>query len=125
MYEVNRSVVLLIPQAPFWAWLQDLPGIDVEGLCLEDLQADPNAYLLNPCEDLDDAWDKVEERLEEIFSAELADWCEDQATWPDLHPDIFGEWFDLHLSTIVTDLGRAELEREPFEAILLDPPEED
>ena len=26
MYEVNRSVFLLVPLDPFWNWLQSLPG---------------------------------------------------------------------------------------------------
>lgn len=42
MYEVNRSVFLLIPLEPFWAWLESLPGGKTEGLTLEDLQADAN-----------------------------------------------------------------------------------
>ena len=40
MYEVNRSVLVLVPQAPFWNWLSHLPEIDLDGLELEDLQAD-------------------------------------------------------------------------------------
>ena len=40
MYEVNRSVFLLIPLDPFWNWLQTLPGNHLDGLTLEDIQAD-------------------------------------------------------------------------------------
>ena len=47
MYEVNRSVFLLIPLDPFWNWLQSL-SIDLSEYSLEDLQADANAYLVNP-----------------------------------------------------------------------------
>ena len=46
MYEVNRSVFLLIPLDPFWNWLQSL-SIDLSEYSLEDLQADANAYLVN------------------------------------------------------------------------------
>lgn len=42
MFETNRSVVMLIPQEPFWAWLNGLPDTDLEDLSLEDLQNDPN-----------------------------------------------------------------------------------
>lgn len=117
MYEVNRSVILVVPQEPFWQWLNSLPDVELDGVTLEDLQFDPNAYLVNPCEDIDEAWDMIEARLEEVFSSELADWSEDQTMWPDLHPDIFFEWFDIKLSTIVTDLSRADLGREPFEPL--------
>ena len=117
MYEVNRSVLVLVPQEPFWAWLQSLPDAELGDLSLADLQDDANAYLIEPAEDMDDVWDELDRRLEQIFSAELADWCEDQSLWPDLHPDIFNEWFDVRLSSVLTDLAHSELQREPFLAL--------
>lgn len=119
MYEVNRSVFLLMPLEPFWYWVQSLPNIDLTDITLHDLQSDANAYLVNPCEDTNEVWAEIEDRFEEIFAAELADWCEDTNLWPDLHPDIFTEWFDIQLSTVVTDLARQSLDREPFESIKL------
>ena len=91
MYEVNRSVFLLIPLDPFWNWLQTLPGNHLDGLTLEDIQADANSYLVRPCETADEVWDEIEARFEDIFAAELADWCEDESEWPDLNADIFNE----------------------------------
>ena len=105
MYEVNRSVFLLIPLEPFWNWLQSLPGNHLDGLTLEDIQADANSYLVRPCED--------------TFAAEPADWCEDEREWPDLHADIFNEWFDIQLSTVITDLEHEPLAREAFQPINL------
>ena len=104
MYEVNRSVFLLIPLDPFWNWLKSLPGNHLDGLTLEDIQADANSYLVRPCETADEVWDEIEARFEDIFAAELADWCEDESEWPDLDADIFNEWFDIQLSTVITDL---------------------
>ena len=118
MYEVNRSVFLLIPLDPFWNWLQSL-SIDLSEYSLEDLQADANAYLGYPCDYADEVWDEIEARFEEIFAAELADWCEDESEWPDLHPDIFNEWFDIQLSTVVTDLTAEPLARESFQPLSL------
>lgn len=117
MYEINRSVFLLVPLEPFWNWLTGLPGIDLENFTLEDLQADANAYLVNPCDDIEEVWAEIEPQLETVFAAELADWCEDESHWPDLHPDIFAEWFDIQLSGILTDLSAKPLEREPFEPL--------
>lgn len=117
MYEVNRSLVVLVPQAPFWYWLSNLREIELDGLELEDLQADPNSYLIDPIEELDEAWDLAAAQVQTLFSAELADWCEDSTVWPDLHADIFFEWFDLRVSSIVSDLSAQPLEREAFEAI--------
>lgn len=114
MYETNRSVFLLIPRQPFWNWLSSLPDVEPDGWALEDLQLDANAYLVDPCEDEDDLWDQIAPQFETLFAAELADWCEDEALWPDLHPDIFAEWFDVRLSRILTDLSAKPVEREPF-----------
>ena len=122
MYEVNRSVLVLVPQAPFWNWLSHLPDIDLDGLELEDLQADSNAYLIDPVDEEEEAWEMISAKVDTIFSAELADWCEDSSLWPDLHPDIFFEWFDVRLSSILTDLSHTDLSREAFEPIdLIDP----
>jgi hypothetical protein len=119
MYEVNRSVFLLIPLEPFWAWLESLPGGKTEGLTLEDLQADANSYLVAPCENADEVWDQIQSHLETVFAAELTDWCEDESTWPELHPDIFHEWFDIELSSVITDLSEDALVRESFRPITL------
>lgn len=87
-------------------------GVDLADITLEDLQADANAYLVNPCDSADEVWAEIETRVEEIFAAELADWCEDESEWPDLHlNDIFNEWFDIQLSTVVTDLTAEPLAR--------------
>ncbi|UOO81892.1 VacJ [Uruburuella testudinis] len=119
MYEVNRSVFILMPLEPFWNWLLSLPEVDLNGFALEDLQADANAYLVNPCDSAEEVWDEIESRFEEIFAAELADWCEDESQWPDLHADIFNEWFDIQLSTVLTDLSHEPLERESFQPLTL------
>ena len=117
MYEVNRSVFIVIPNQPFWNWLSSLPGTDLGGLTLEDLQEDANSYLVDACQNADELWTEIESRVEEIFAAELADWCEDETQWPQLHPDIFREWFDIELSSIVTDLSSEPLQREAFQPL--------
>lgn len=119
MYEVNRSVIIVIPQEPFWQWLDSLPYSDLSGLSLEDLQEDANSYLISACQNADEVWDEVEKHIETIFAAELGDWCDDENQWPDLAPEIFQEWFAIELSSIVTDLSEEALEREAFENIVI------
>ena len=114
MYEVNRSVFLLIPLEPFWAWLEDLPDINLDNLTLDMLQQDANAYLIPSCEDGDELWAEIEGRYLDIFAAELADWCEDEDLWPQLTLDRFKSWFKVKFSMIVTDLTAEELVREEF-----------
>ena len=43
MYEVNRSVFLLMPLEPFWYWLQSLPDVDLDDFTLADFVADVRA----------------------------------------------------------------------------------
>lgn len=117
MYEVNRSVFIVIPQEPFWHWLTTLPDSDLGDMTLADLQEDANSYLVDACQNADEVWDAIESRVEDIFAAELADWCIDESEWPDLHPDIFREWFAIELSSIVTDLSSEPLQREAFQDI--------
>lgn len=117
MYEINRSVFRLVPLQPFWNWLTALPGAELGDLTLEDLQNNTNAYLTNPCDDGEEVWAEIKPQIDTIFAAELADWCEDESQWPDLHPDIFAEWFDIQLSPILCDLSAREVEREPFQPL--------
>ncbi|MCI4078170.1 hypothetical protein MM809_36300, partial [Klebsiella pneumoniae] len=74
---------------------------------------------VRPCETADEVWDEIEARFEDIFAAELADWCEDEREWPALDADIFNEWFDIQLSTVITDLEHEPLAREAFQPINL------
>ncbi|TFV00664.1 VacJ, partial [Bacillus stratosphericus] len=67
----------------------------------------------------DEVWDEIENRHEQLFAAELADWCEDESLWPDLDSGIFNEWFDIQLSTVLTDLEQEPLGREIFQPITL------
>ncbi len=119
MYEVNRSVFLLIPLEPFWVWLQNLPDINLDGLSLKALQQDANAYLISTAENSEDLWLQIEQHYQDIFAAELADWCEDERRWPQLDADTFLKWFEVKSSMIVTDLAKEELEREEFVPIEL------
>lgn len=117
MYEVNRSVIVVVPREPFWYWLNDVATGDLDDLTLEDLQQDANSYLIAACQNADEVWEEVEARLDEIFAAELADWCEDESKWPNLDMTIFSEWFDVVISSIVTDLSSDALQRESFQPI--------
>ena len=62
---------------------------------------------------------KSKHALKTFFAAELADWCEDESEWPDLDADIFNEWFDIQLSTVITDLEHEPIAREEFQPINL------
>lgn len=114
MYEVNRSVFIVVPREPFWQWLSNLPHSDLGDLTLAELQQDANSYLVPACQNIDEVWDEIEAHTETIFAAELADWCDDESYWPDLTAELFNEWFNVQISSIVTDLAEEPVEREAF-----------
>src|SRR5690242_9429150 len=115
MYEVNRSTALIRPLAPFLAWLKSLPGELNEEVTLDALRRDCNAVLIPAAEDFDEAEEFIAERYEELFSAELADWCEDDSLWPELSLALFTEWFEVEIHSVLTDLVDDPLEREAFQ----------
>ena len=114
MSEVNRSVFIVVPREPFWQWLSNLPHSELGDLTLAELQQDANSYLVPACQNIDEVWDEIEARTETIFAAELADWCDDESYWPDLTAELFNEWFNVQISSIVTDLADEPIEREAF-----------
>lgn len=115
MYEVNRSIALIRPLAPFHAWLQQLPGGLDGGMSLDQLGLDCNALLIPPAEDYTDAQTFILERYQQLFEAELSDWCDDDGLWPEtLTLELFQQWFAVEIHSIVTDLVDEPLEREAF-----------
>ncbi|MDF7676684.1 VacJ [Neisseriaceae bacterium ESL0693] len=118
MYEVNRSVILLIPLEPFWLWLQNLPGLPA-AVSLADLQQNANAYLVPAADSIDEIRNYIEAQYQSVFAAELADWCEDQTLWPSIDPATFFEWFTIRTGAVVTDLAQEDLMREAFAALQL------
>lgn len=115
MFEVNRSVAIIRPQAPFLNWLHQLPGNLGAALQTESLTADCNVLLIPAADDRADAEAFVLAHYHLLFEAELADWCEDDELWPgDLTPALFNEWFTIEIHSVVTDLVEDELERESF-----------
>ncbi|OHX13613.1 VacJ [Chromobacterium sphagni] len=121
MFEVNRSIALLRPQAPFLAWLKSLPGSLDHDIDLQQLSANCNALLIPPADDYDSARGFVLQQYRQLFEAELADWCEDDSLWPqNLSPNLFQQWFKLEIHGVLTDLVAEPLEREAFVPLDLD-----
>ena len=113
MYEVNRSIAIIKPKQPFFDWLNALPFEQDEALTLTALRQDCNALLIPPAEDFEDARDFIRTRWRGLFEAELADWCDDDALWPEkLTPNLFQQWFDVEIHSVLTDLVDDPLERD-------------
>ena len=118
MFEVNRSVLIIKPRQPFADWLKQLPG--TPAVDLAELRGNGNAVLIPNVDDVEPA-DFLASHFESLFSAELADWCEDESLWPTpLSATLFMDWFDLDIHAVLTDMVSAPLEREAFVPFDLD-----
>lgn len=84
-------------------------------MSLDQLGLDCNALLIPPAEDYTDAQTFILERYQQLFEAELSDWCDDDGLWPEaLTLELFQQWFAVEIHSIVTDLVDEPLEREAF-----------
>lgn len=122
MYEVNRSVAIIRPRAPFLDWLKQLPGELNDNVTLESLTRDCNALLIPCADDYDAAEQAVLEQYPSLFQAELADWCDDESLWPaPLTLALFQDWFQLEIHSVLSDIVDEPLERARFEPFEMGP----
>ncbi|MFW6180113.1 MAG: hypothetical protein ACOC8N_00085 [Spirochaetota bacterium] len=73
-------------------------------------------YLIPDLVDYEDAWESIREVYEEIFENELFGWYTDPAAWPqDRTFEMFLEWFDVEIHSVIEDLCGYELVNEDEE----------
>ncbi len=113
MEMLNRSAVTVKPRHPYLEWCRQH---DAEGLAepvFQDLHEEPTVYLLPEWEDPSEQRDLLEEYWPELFEALLEGWSTDERSWPkNRNIEMFHEWFEVHMSSIVHDLNFLET-REP------------
>ena len=111
---VNRCAVVVIPQAPFWTWVNKLG--DLMGAAPIQQQNDSNIYLLPDYESADDIYLAMKKYLdghfEDIFISELEAWSMDPLTFPEITYDRFSEWFRVSSHTMIFDTVKKPLKRE-------------
>jgi hypothetical protein len=111
---LNRTLVTLIPQLPFLAWVKAL-GDDCAAISESDLLEDCNAYLVPELESEEDLEEFFELSYERFFEAELADWVEEEAKWPELRDYLaFQKFFDVQVQTVVYDMVNEPIEKDPY-----------
>lgn len=113
---INRGIIHITPKQPFFDWINEL---DPES----PLQADTflertgyayrdDSYFMNQ-ESLDNLMKKYHK---EIFENELAGMWIDTRDWPkDRSWEVFGEWFEWRIASLVYDLETSILEKEDDE----------
>ncbi len=103
MYSVDRSVVIVKPKEPFLEWIRNLPGSEID-ITLEQLRADSTVYLIPDFDEIEDALEAIDHIYGKIFETELAEWSEEEDTWPQERTlKHFWQWFDVKLHSLVID----------------------
>jgi len=109
---INRDALILIPTESCLAWARALPDSDplmTEG----DAQHEPTIYLIP--EDIEPE-KYLRRRFNAVFEEELAAWCTNPDWWPeDLTFKLFTQFFTVHISTMVYDLGIEPIEKDDMD----------
>jgi hypothetical protein len=105
-FTINRSLVTLVPEQPFFDWIQAVDPEPVPTLTLEQVREDQSVFLL-PSEianSPENATRWVEKRWQGFFEFMLGEWFDD-SMWPDtLSLAMFRDWFTLRFHSMVFDM---------------------
>ena len=106
---LNRSAVIVKPRQPYLEWMRK---DDADGLAesvFESLHEEPHIYLLPEWEDPSAQQEVLEEFWPSLFEAVLGGWLTNEDLWPkDRTLEMFREWFDVEMSSVVEDLHMDE-----------------
>ena len=79
---------------------------------LEQLRESSSIYLVESIDYLEDFELLVEDAWEWIFKEQLNGWMREPALWPkELTREMFHEWFDCELSTMIWDMLKSRIKR--------------
>lgn len=111
MRRINRTVVVIKPKQPLLDWLKQDPTLPP--LTLDDLQQDCTAILVPDFYGIKETLEYLEPRKPMLFEMELAGWWTDPQMWPeDRTRDVFDDWFDLEVHSMVWDASDTAIVRE-------------
>ena len=102
--EINRSAIIATVKQPFIDWLHTADPTS-KHLGLSEVNHEPTVYLVPECESTEDFEEWLEKHCETIFEEQLGGWWKDERSWPrSRRIEIFREWFDCRLYSMVLDL---------------------
>ena len=85
-----------------------MPGLD-----LEELAVDSTIYLIDEAESEDECSEFLISNYESFFEFELSAWYQDESIWPENRTyEMFEQWFDVRLHTIILDTVEQPIEKE-------------
>ena len=110
MEAIDRNLAIIRPKKPYLDWVRSLPNPDKD-ITLEELRLDCSTFLI-PAEDSpQEGTVFLEKHFREIFEYELSSWDLESKNWPSSFTlQMFRDWFDLEIHTLVIDLVEEEPE---------------
>ncbi len=98
---LNRGAIIVRPRAPYHAWAV---GLDDSNMSPSD-NDERTVYLIPSFEVPEQGREILEDLYLEIFERELEAWHTDESAWPTARTfEVFCEWFDIEMHSIVEDL---------------------
>lgn len=108
-FVLNRTVMILVFKQPFLDWLNAADQNPLS-LTLEMLHIENDTFLIPQFDDPHDAVKWAEDRWHFLFDSILFDWATDESMWPENRSlEMFLEWFDIHVHSVVWDLASEPL----------------
>jgi hypothetical protein len=102
---VNRTVLLVRIKQPFYDWIAQDFAPD-EPPPLDEINKDCSAYLVPETDEDDENRAILRIAFTAIFECELALWCTDPDSWPEIRSRaLFDKWMECEFHSVVTDLA--------------------
>ena len=105
MNVLNRGFITITPKKPFFDWSNTIDS-ELQFSIEDDIE--PTLYLIT--EDFFDIEPLIEQHFKKIFKNELTAITEDEELWPtERNIDVFLEWFEINLGSMVFDLEKSNI----------------
>ena len=112
MYTINRSIAIIRIKQPFVDWANQLPDTEFKS-SLDDFKTDCLAILIPGYQTDEEAIGYINEIYENIFIEKLYGWCTEEEWFPqDRTNEMFWQWFEVELHSIVMDSCMEPIEEE-------------
>jgi len=105
---IDRCMLMVIPKKAYFDRANSLPR--TYSIIEPEDTVEPSSYLLPDFDDEEDVEKFISKNFRVIFENELSAWTSNQSEWPiKITFKVFKDWFDIHVSTMVFDLGKNEV----------------